>query len=396
MSIAQQPESTQQVVKSSIRVCSWTVLIFVASCSPVEGQKQDPGLLRRYIHHLLYDTTPISEPQFLAYPTVGFAPETSWEFGISSVFVFYANRDTTNRLSEVNAFTFLTLQQQYGLWLDHALYSQDNKWFSLGRLRVQSFPLLYHGIGPESPEEHLAQVNATMFQLKERVLRKVNGSIFSGLEVDYQRLGSVEFIPNENTVIEYPLGSGGSSNLGLGLGVLFDNRHNILNVRKGFFSELAMLNYHQAWGSDHSFTSILSDTRLYRPMNKRDVLAVQMLAQFNIGATPFNQLAMLGGETIMRGYYLGRYRDNNQLAIQAEYRFLPLPLGFTNRFGAAVFSGVGSVFNDFTSLEPRHFVWSGGAGVRYLLFPKKDVYTRLDVALTREGTGVYIFIGEAF
>lgn len=359
-------------------------------------QRQNTGFFRRYVGHLINDTTSIAKPQFLIYPTVGYAPETSWEFGVSSVFVFYANRDTTNRLSEVNAFTFLTLEKQYGLWIDHALYSQGNKWFSLGRIRMQSFPLLYHGIGPETPEEHVAQVNANLFQVKERVLRKVKGSIFSGLEIDYQHLNSVVFVPNTNAIFEHPTGSEGSANLGLGAGILFDNRHNILNVRRGFFSELAAINYHHAWGSDHSFTSILSDTRLYRPMNTRDVLAVQMLGQFNIGGTPFNQLALLGGESIMRGYYLGRYRDNNQLAMQAEYRFLPLPLGFTNRWGAALFSGVGTVFNDLKALKPANFVWSGGGGVRFLLFPKKDVYTRFDVAFTKEGTGFYFFIGEAF
>lgn len=360
------------------------------------AQKHNPSFLRRYANHLLHDSSDITQPQFLIYPTVAYAPETNWEFGLSSVFVFYANHDTTNRLSEVNAFTFITLEQQYGLWVDHALYGQDNKWFSLGRLRFQSFPLLYHGIGPESPEEHLAQVNAMLLQIKERVLRKVRGSIFAGLEIDYQHLSSVEFVPREHPLTDYPIGSQGSSNLGLGAGVLFDNRHNILNVRRGFFSELAFLNYHHAWGSDHSFTSIISDTRLYRPMNSRDVLALQLLGQFNIGGAPFNQLAMLGGESMMRGYYLGRYRDNNQLAMQAEYRFLPLPLGFSKRLGAAVFAGAGSVFNDLQTFKASNFVWSGGAGLRFLLFPKKDIYTRLDVAFTREGTGIYIFIGEAF
>jgi hypothetical protein len=387
---------TKRAKQSTLSTCAWAILLLLASYLPADGQRHNPNFLRRYVNHLVNDTTAISRPQFLIYPTIGFAPETSWEFGVSTVFVFYANRDTTNRLSEVNAFTFITLEKQYGLWVDHALYSQGNKWFSLGRMRFQSFPLLYHGIGPDSPEEHVAQVNATLFQWRERMLRKVHGSIFSGIEIDYQHLGSVEFIPNSNAIIEHPRGSDGSSNLGLGAGVLFDNRHNILNVRKGFFSELAFLNYHHAWGSDHSFTSILSDTRLYRPINNRDVLAVQLLGQFNIGGTPFNQLAMLGGESIMRGYYLGRYRDNNQLAVQAEYRFLPLPLGFSKRWGAAVFSGVGSVFNEIKGLKSENFVWSGGAGLRFLLFPKKDVYTRLDVAFTREGTGVYFFIGEAF
>lgn len=372
------------------------VLVLLAVVNGASAQEKRNNFFWRYINKLLNDTSDVSKPQFLAYPTLGYAPETSWEFGLSSVLVYYANRDTTNRLSEVNGFTFITLERQYGFWFDHALYSQDNTWFFLGRVRLQSFPLLYYGIGPESPDEHLAQVNANLVQIKERVLRKVSGSVYAGLEVDYQRLGSVEFIPNREELSEYPLGSRGSSNLGIGLGILYDDRHNVLNVRHGFFSELAFLNYHDAWGSDHSFTTVIADTRLYRSINERDVLAFQLLGQFNIGTAPFNQLALLGGESIMRGYYYGRYRDNNQVALQAEYRFLPLPLGFTKRWGAALFAGTGSVFNNPRSISLGNFVWAAGGGIRFLLFPKKDVYSRLDVAFTKEGTGIYILIGEAF
>lgn len=330
------------------------------------------------------------------YPTVAFSPETSWEFGLSSVFVYFAKRDTTNRLSEVNAFTFFTLEQQYGLWFDHALYSDKNLWFVLGRLRFQSFPLLYYGIGPDAPDEHLAQVNANLIQIKERVLRKLRKSLYFGLEVDFQRLSAVEFIPRTEEPFTYPNGSEGSTNLGLGAGLLFDNRHNILNVREGFFSELALLRYDNAFGSDYSFTTLISDTRLYRPVNKRDVFAAQLFGQFNSGNIPFNQLALMGGETIMRGYYQGRYRDRNQIAAQIEYRMLPLPWGFTKRWGAAFFAGTGTVFNSFSTLSARDVVLAGGGGLRFLLFPKKDIFTRLDVAFTREGTGIYIFIGEAF
>lgn len=362
---------------------------------PAAGQKHQ-GFISRYVNHLINDTSDITKPQFLIYPTVGYAPETSWEFGLSSVFVFYANRDTTNRLSEVNAFTFITLEKQYGLWFDHALYLQDNAWFSLGRLRFQSFPILFHGIGPRSPEEPLAQVNANLINVRERVLRKVVPNLYSGFEVDYQRLSSVEFIPHENDLTEFPTGSSGSSNLGIGAGILYDNRHNILNVRHGFFSELAFLKYNKAWGSDYSFTTILSDTRLYRSVNKRDVLAFQMLGQFTVGQPPFNQLAMLGGENMMRGYYMGRYRDKSQLAVQAEYRMLPLPWRFTKRWGATFFAGTGTVFNHVNDFSAKTLVWSAGSGLRFLLFPKKDIYTRFDVAFTREGTGIYLFIGEAF
>lgn len=375
------------------------IFLFIAEVCltlPAHTQQQRPGFFGRYINTLLNDTSDIQRPQFLIYPTVAYAPETSWEFGLSSVFVFYANRDTTNRLSEVNAFTFITLEQQYGLWLDHALYSQDNRWFSLGRLRFQSFPLLYFGIGMDSPEQHIAQVNANLVQIKERVLRKISKGLYSGLEVDYQNLSSVHFISHAEELETYPRGGNGSANLGLGTGILYDTRHNILNVRHGFFSELAVLHYDRNWGSDYTFTSLISDTRVYKSVNQRDVLAFQLLGQFNTGAVPFNQLAMLGGETMMRGYYSGRYRDNNQIAFQAEYRFLPLRLPFTKRLGAALFAGTASVFDRASELNVNKFVWSAGGGLRFLLFPKKDIFTRLDVAFTEEGTGFYIFIGEAF
>ena len=350
----------------------------------------------RYVKRLINDTTDISKPEFLGYPTVAYSPETSWEFGVSGLYVYYAQRDTNNRLSELNAFVFYTLQKQYGAFFDHALYSHQNQWFFLGRLRYQSFPLLYFGIGPNTHKEYLARVDANQIQIKERILHKIVTSLYGGLEIDYQRLGSVNFVlPSEDNIIK-PRGHEGSASVGLGLGLIYDNRHNVLNVRKGLFSELVYLHYDKIWQSDYTFSTIISDSRYYKPMNKRDVLALQLYGQFSVGNTPFNMLALMGGESIMRGYYLGRYRDYNLTAAQAEYRFLPLPLGFSKRLGAAVFASAGSVFDSFSEVKKSKVVMAGGAGLRFLIFPKKDIFTRFDVAFTNEGYGFYLFIGESF
>lgn len=356
------------------------------------------NFVKRYFNNLINDTSDISKPQLLIYPTVAYAPETSWEFGLSSLLVFYAKQDTSNRLSEINGFTFFTLENQYGLWFDHAIYSDEDNWFFLGRIRFQSFPLFYHGIGNQTPEKYIARVDANQIFIKERILRKVKKDVFVGLEMDFQRLSAVDFVPTEdnNQIQELPRGSQGSTNLGFGIGLIHDNRHNVLNVRKGFFSELALLHYNQTWGSTYDFTSVISDTRIYRPAGGKNVFAAQFLGQFNFGDVPFNQLALMGGENIMRGYYYGRYRDRNQLAAQFEYRFLPIPFNFTDRIGAVVFAGAGKVFPELSSFDLENIVVSGGAGVRFLLFPKKDIYTRFDVAFTQEGPGFYLFIGEAF
>lgn len=170
----------------------------------------------------------------------------------------------------------------------------------------------------------------------------------------------------------------------------------MLNVREGYFSEFALLNSSRSIGSDLSFGTLISDTRYFKTVRKDQVLALQLLGQFSWGNVPFNQLSQLGGPNLLRGYYLGRFRDNNLLAAQFEYRFLPLPLNFTRRIGAVVFASTGTVYNRYDEVSLGDFKGAAGAGLRFLLFPKKDIYMRLDYAVTREGSGFYIYVGEAF
>lgn len=373
----------------------WALLISILFFNYSQAQDAKKwGLLGRYINYLTTDSAGGAKPKLLVYPTIGYTPETNWEFGFSSLYVYYANRDTSNRLSEVSGFTFYTLENQYGLWLDHALYTDKNKWFFLGRFRYQSFPLLYYGIGPNSSPDPLAEIEGNYLFLKERILREIKPSFYGGLEFDFQSLSGVNY-EDEVIGLERPLGGEGSTNLGLGLGLVYDNLHNALNAREGLFSELAIINYNKVWGSDFNFTSLISDNRIYRPLSKNNVFAAQVFGKFTLdGQAPFNQLALLGGENLMRGYYLGRYRDDNILAAQVEFRMLPF--SFSKRWGASFFLATGQVFSDENQLALNRFLPTAGTGIRFLLFPEKDIYTRLDFAFTQEGPGFYFFIGEAF
>lgn len=362
--------------------------------SQLNAQHDSTSWLKRTVENVFGEEAPAGEPKFLAYPTLGYAPETSLEIGISAVLLYYAKKDyEKNRLSELRTFTFITLQRQYGIWLDHDLYGDDDKWFFLGKVRQQRFPLLYFGIGPDLLEEDANLVDASYTLVKERVLRKVAPNLFAGLEFDYQRLYNAQF---ESDPIHNPLGTEGSQNLGLGLGLVYDNRQNVLNVRDGFFAEVAYLRYAPAWGSDFDFSGVYSDFRYFKSMStdKKQVLAAQLVGTFVNGDVPFNQLALMGGEQLMRGYYLGRYRDNNLVAGQVEYRFLPFP--FSKRFGAAAFLGAGTVAPTIGDLRLSQLKVAGGAGIRFLLFPSKDIYVRFDVAFSEDGPGFYFFTGESF
>ena len=128
----------------------------------------------------------------------------------------------------------------------------------------------------------------------------------------------------------------------------------------------------------------------FNPLTGEKVPFLQYIESF---ISEFDQRPMRG-ESRMRGYYLGRYRDRNFLGTQIEYRILPF--SFSERLGASVFMATGQVFGDDRFLSWQHFLPTGGAGLRFLIFPDKDIYTRLDFAFTQAGNGVYFFIGEAF
>lgn len=347
------------------------------------------------------DPDEAQEARFIAYPVIAFAPETSWEFGVSALYVYYAKDNPKNRLSEIGGLAFITLQSQWGLLLDHAIYTDNDDWFFLGRARFQSFPLRYFGIGPDTLPDYRALVQQKTLVLRERALRKIIPSLYVGAQVGFDVVAGTSFDFREGVEdTSLPTGAGGSENVSLGVGVLFDNRHNVLNVRNGLFSELAFLHSNRAWGSDFSFSTVVSDTRWYRSVNKTDVIAAQLFGQFTFGNVPFNNLSTLGGESLLRGYYLGRFRDRHFVGTQLEYRMLPFSFlsdyEFFRRLGAVAFAATGAVFPDLSGPKADSFVLAGGLGLRLLLFPDKDIFSRLDVAFTKEGPGYYLFVGEAF
>jgi hypothetical protein len=327
-------------------------LFFFLIVSTSAFGQEERSVVKKVWDYYFNDTIESAKPKLIVYPALAFTPETRWEFGASALFVFNAKRDLKNRLSEISAFTFITLENQYGLWLDHAIYSDENTYFFLGRFRMQQFPLLYHGIGVNTPDEPVARIDGFSFAWRERILRRIRTNLYAGIELDLNSLSSIEVLQPTDAFIAPP-GINGYTNVGFGLGVVYDERYNVLNARKALFVEAGFLRYDQNLGSDFSYYNYFLDFRYYTPTFKNQVLAYQFFvnanATFNGSEVPFNQLALMGGENLMRGYYYGRYRDNTLVATQAEYRFLPFP--FSKRVGGAVFGGLGAVSPSMADLN---------------------------------------------
>ena len=109
------------------------------------------------------------------------------------------------------------------------------------------------------------------------------------------------------------------------------------------------------------------------------------------GTVPFNRLPELGGAKLLRGYYEGRFREKNLLALQGEFRS---PL--YKRFGFTLYAGAGAVAREFSGLTEARWKWTAGAGLRFRLRRDSRLNLRLDVAGNHETFGVYFLGLEAF
>jgi len=97
--------------------------------------------------------------------------------------------------------------------------------------------------------------------------------------------------------------------------------------------------------------------------------------------TPLFDLCLFGAGSDLRGYEVGRYRDQRMVAFQGEYRF---PL--TGRFGAVVFGGSGKVARTFSEMGDEPDLWSVGAGLRWLASEQAKVSVGADGAEGRGGS----------
>ena len=100
----------------------------------------------------------------------------------------------------------------------------------------------------------------------------------------------------------------------------------------------------------------------------------------------------MGGDSKMRGYYEGAYRDNVLLDAQVEYR---MPIW--KIFGATAWLGTGRVAETYSGLSIDGFRLSYGGGIRFKVDSKNNTNLRLDFGFGPGGlSGTYINFAEAF
>ncbi len=82
-------------------------------------------------------------------------------------------------------------------------------------------------------------------------------------------------------------------------------------------------------------------------------------SRLNGGDVPWPMLSAVGGDSRMRGYYEGRYRDKNIIEAQLELR-----QHIWHRNGAVCWIGAANVFLRWSALRGRKTLYNAGIGYR--------------------------------
>jgi outer membrane protein assembly factor BamA len=228
-----------------------------------------------------------------------------------------------------------------------------------------------------------------------RVIRKVYGNLFLGAGVDYQRVFNIEYIAGgyfDRDLVKGVYDQKSYTVFGYSLFINQDSRNHAYVPDRGELFRVRFSNFNKSLGSDYNFQTLEIDYRKFIKVTKRSVLAIQSLNTFNFGDVPYRNLAILGGNNMMRGYWAGRYRDLKFMGVQAEYRF-PIK----GRVGAVAFLGAGQVANNFGELSFDRLKPSIGTGLRVAVLKQDKLNLRFDVAAGSGGSiNYYIVLAESF
>ncbi|MDH5827902.1 BamA/TamA family outer membrane protein [Sphingobacterium faecium] len=334
---------------------------------------------------------------FMILPALGYAQETGVEYGVASNYNFYLNKkDSSIRSSNILLMGTYTSKKQSNIKLQADLWTTNNDYHIISEIRYRDWPSNFYGIGMDTKKADEDLISQKLFRAKIEVEKKIAPKYYTGINLQYDYF---KFRDKETDGIfnEAPLlGKAGGQQLLVGISQLYDNRNNVSYTTKGYYARAKLAYAPKLWTKeDFEGVNFDADLRVFFPLHQKVTLAGQAIYRSTFGKTvPYYAYRDLGGDMMMRGYYIGRYKDKNYLASQAElrYRFHP-------RFAIAGFTGLGSVFSK--EYQAR-FVPSYGGGLRYFFSLEHSSNIRLEYAYgeqrpgEKRQSGFYLSLSEAF
>jgi len=329
---------------------------------------------------------------FVIAPVVYYTPETRLAWGIVGIHYFRLGEAMRSaRLSHYRFNLIRTQNKQSVAQVDYELYLPGGRLLVDGMVKYSYFPDRFYGIGNRTLEEDREDFTSSNWRLQLNLQRRWGDFLFAGLHLERYDISMRESAGGGELAAGKVTGSAGGSISGLGVFLKWDSRDNTFSTARGSYAALFLNRFFPFLKGDFSYGQLAVDVRHYRPLGRAQTLAVQAVFRSVWGDCPFQALPMFGGLNLLRGYYDGRYRDRNLLAVQAEYR---RPLW--GRFGLCGFAGAAQVQEKVSLLALGGFHAAAGIGLRYKFNPRENLNVRLDAGFAGPTPAFYLTFAEAF
>ena len=342
-------------------------------------------------------------PEVLILPGVFSTPETGFGGGAG---LFILDHPIEGKQgSKANAIRIggiYTEKKQFVLRGSIEKYVNDNRDLITVSFMAQKYPDAFYGVGGNTLVKDEEKYISYAWEAQVRFLREITTSVYLGTQailsnerIDHLKPGA--FLDRQMDQNGHPVtGTVPFDLAGIGLLARMDTRDDYQDPVRGYFIEGSTMVRRQEFGSAHQFNTSTIDGRWFVPLTASTNpprLAFHCLAISNNGSPPFQALAQLGGRDVLRGYFLGRYRDRNLLALQSELR---IPL--RGKWGAVVYAAVGNVARTWEGMRSTELKPAGGIGARYRVSDVQKVNLRLDFTWGREtpNPSLYLSLAEAF
>ena len=372
-----------------------------------------------------------SKGSLLLLPIIGSNPATGFMIGVGGQYGF--KRPGTETLySLLSGSAQVTTKSQVLFLLKNNVYTKNNKIFFSGDWRYLIFSQSTYGLGTNSPQGgaldyqfNLAGVETTtdslvqpmkfeFVRLYQSASFQIRKSLFAGIgyNLDYYyhiedeklRLGPTDSLITSHYAYSknYGFDTDKYYSSALNVNLVFDSRDNMINPYKGYYALLSWRGALKALGNKTNSSFVHFEYRSFHPLsirNPRHLLAFWVLGDFSpegqfpyliLPATAYDQRGRSA-----RGYSQGRFRGNNLVYGETEYRFPLSQCG--GIWGGVLFVNATTATNLAQSLKLFQSVKPGyGMGLRVMVDKQTRTNLAIDFGFGDKTTGFYLAASETF
>jgi outer membrane protein assembly factor BamA len=341
-----------------------------------------------------------SSGTFIAMPLVNNNPVMKFSLGGIGMYMFpFSKSDTISPPSTVMLLGLYSTNNSYIFLMPTALFF-GNDYYRITAAVITSrinnnFVYDYDG-----SDVTLVYSELRWMYIAEFSLQVINdfytGLLYAGFLTNYRYDQGTEEQNNFTKTLFGQLGIEDNFTSSIGLKLSFDNRDYVYNATEGYNFTLRTMYFAKWLGSENEYGNVVYDFKYYHTMVPKHVIAAMLSGGNSVGDVPFSGYQVYGMRSSLRGYPTGKYRAENMLALQAEYRW-----NFYGRWGAVFFGGIGTLWGgedkDTEETFEKELLPGVGVGIRFMLSEERKINARLDYAWGKDGNeGLYLSIMEAF